>query len=217
MKNYLVNQALFYIVFFDEARRERAIDIDFQNILNGTSEIFCLTDAEKHEILSYFDNEDFVLMHNSDVIEFHLEFLKSIQCGDLFGCQEREKDALKTKLNAIDYYEKLQATDSDLISAFERNVEKKQVVFSFSLLHYLSYGYIPDRLIARLRKNISSKDACDFDSLILLLKVDESNMEQYKNILNKSSFKFYKRDYERIIQTRFKDKEVADGYSRKIS
>lgn len=214
---YLLNRAIYQLSFFDKARKEGYIEINFRSLYDGITSLYCLNETEKQEIISYFNNETFNLINSFNVARFHLDFLDKMSFKtELFGSTENEKFALCSKRDALEYYEKLFDGNTDLISVFERNNENRQVSFSFSLLHYLVFKNIPDKLFAQLRKNASSKDSPDFDSLIFLLKTDANNLEQYKSIFKKSSFKFFGSDYERLNQRYFKTKE-KDYDSGKIS
>lgn len=203
---YLIHKAIYHLSFFEKAVKEGGIDMDPSSLFDGISAVYCLTEKEKRELLSYRENEDFNQLQSASTLRFHLEFLDHMdfQTG-LFGARKNEREVLFSKLEALEYYERLQNGDRDLIGAFERNLDKKRVAVSFALLHNLKHGKVPDRLIAELRKNASARDACDFDSLILLFKADSKNRKQYQCILQKSSFAFYSEDYERLSQTYFNE------------
>ena len=213
---YRINKAIYHLCFFDRVHKDVLGGMDFSVIYKGITQIYCLSDGEEKELLSIWNNEIFNEINSASVARFHIEVVKNIRVDPtLFGCGEKEKDALQSKLDALEYYEKLLSGGTDLISALERNVENKAVSVSFSMLYYLKFGSIPDRLTAQLRKNTVSKNLCDFDSLLLLLAADGNNREQYKNIIQKSSFNFYSNDYDRINQAYFREKGGVVSDSRK--
>lgn len=194
-------KTLFYITVFSEmAREENCLGLDMDTLLKQSALIFCLTNEETGSLKKLMNHTVFKEINNTFSADCYFSSLERLKGANIFGENVYERQAIKTKKRALEFYEKLKESDFSIMNALEKNVENnRKVAVMFALYHYFLGVEIPSLLLSRLRKNGLDKEYSDVDSLLLLLSVDPVNTAQYQKFLTQSSaYRLNKNEFSRL-------------------
>lgn len=205
---YFEERVIYYYSFFEKALQ----NVEKEDLLNRIGEIFFISPQERMNLTSIVQNEIFTALDSAYTTDFYLSAINFVKGSGLFGENRYEYTAIQAKKSALEFYEHLTESDCHIINAFEKNAEhNRKVSTTFGMYYCFANQEPPLQLLARIKKNALNKEYSDIEALLFLQTVERENTEQYKKVLEQTSF--FKLNKEQFQRLELKKKEIKTNES----
>jgi len=198
--NYFMRKATFHYEFILKLIEDGLFKYNTEMVFDKICDVFLLTNKEKKDLNSVLNNEDYKLLTKAQATSFYRDMLSSVfaKSSNLFGAKLIEQQILSIKARAQEVFESLEKTESDIVTAMQKNCDKRHVLNIYSLYYFLAKNIVIDKLIAKLRKNAFDKTP-DVEALLILRAVDKQNDNDYLQALEETEhFALFYEEFKRI-------------------